>query len=140
MGYPPLPKAEIRDLVGKGMQNLVRRALASAFGVSPAVVDDDEVAAALARYQTHYASLLGRETRLYPGVREGLERLAAMGLPLAVITNKATRFVRPHLDHAGLTGVSSGCWSAATTCRRRSPRPTRCCTSRRGSESCPGNC
>ncbi|HSN45936.1 MAG TPA: HAD hydrolase-like protein, partial [Casimicrobiaceae bacterium] len=23
MGYPPLPKAEIRDLVGKGMQNLV---------------------------------------------------------------------------------------------------------------------
>jgi phosphoglycolate phosphatase len=104
MGYPPLPKAEIRDLVGKGMQNLVRRALASAFGVSPAVVDDDEVAAALARYQTHYAALLGRETRLYPGVREGLDRLAAMGLPLAVITNKATRFVRPHLDHAGLTG------------------------------------
>ncbi len=104
MGYPALPKAEIRDLVGKGMPNLVRRALASAFGTSPAVVDDDELAAALARYQAHYASLLGRETRLYPGVREGLDRLQAMGLPLAVITNKATRFVRPHLDHAGLTG------------------------------------
>ena len=104
MGYPPLPKAEIRDLVGKGMPNLVRRALASAFGTSPAVVDEDELAAALTRYQAHYASLLGRETRLYPGVREGLDRLTAMGLPLAVITNKATRFVRPHLDHAGLTG------------------------------------
>jgi phosphoglycolate phosphatase len=104
LGYPPLPKAEIRNLVGKGMPNLVRRSLASAFGVSPAAVDDDEVASALARYQTHYAALLGRETLPYPGVREGLDRLAAMDLPLAVITNKATRFVRPHLDHAGLTG------------------------------------
>ncbi len=103
LGYPPLPKAEIRDLVGKGMPNLVRRVLASAFAVSPAAVDDDEVGSALTRYQGHYAALLGRETRLYPGVREGLERLAAMGMPMAVITNKATRFVRPHLDLAGLT-------------------------------------
>jgi phosphoglycolate phosphatase len=104
LGYPPLPKAEIRDFVGKGMPNLVRRALASVNGVPPAAIDDAEVKDALTRYQAHYASLLGRETRLYPGVREGLDRLQAMGLPLAVITNKATRFVRPHLDHAGLTG------------------------------------
>ena len=61
------------------------------------------MSSALTRYQGHYAALLGRETRLYPGVREGPERLAAMGMPMAVITNKATRFVRPHLDLAGLT-------------------------------------
>ena len=33
---------------------------------------------------------------------EGLRRLEAMGIPLAVITNKATRFVRPHLVAAGI--------------------------------------
>jgi phosphoglycolate phosphatase len=33
---------------------------------------------------------------------EGLTQLAAMGIPLAVITNKATRFVRPHLAQAGI--------------------------------------
>ena len=102
LGYPPLPKAEIRDFVGKGMPNLVRRALASVNGVPPAAIDDAEVKDALTRYQAHYASLLGRETLPYPGAVEGIERLAAMGLPLAVVTNKAARFIAPHLEHAGI--------------------------------------
>jgi phosphoglycolate phosphatase len=102
LGYAPLPKATIRDLVGKGMPNLVRRALALANGISPEAVEDAEVKDALARYQEHYSSLLGRETLPYPGAVEGLRRLAAMGLPLAVVTNKAARFVAPHLEHAGI--------------------------------------
>jgi len=101
-GYALLPTSEIRDLVGKGMPNLVRRALAAALGISPVAVDEEELSAALERYQSHYAAQLGRETRLYPGVREGLDRLAAAGVPMAVITNKASRFVRPHLDMAGI--------------------------------------
>jgi phosphoglycolate phosphatase len=107
LGYPPLPKAAVRDLVGKGMPNLVRRAMALAFGVSPAAIDDAEVATALSRYQAHYAALLGRETVPFPGVREGLERLAALDIPMAVITNKSTRFVLPHLDACGLTAFFS---------------------------------
>lgn len=103
MGYPPLPKATVRNLVGKGMPNLVRRALASASGVPLVAVDDEAVSAAFVRYQAHYATLLGRESVPYPGVREGLERLAATGIPMAVITNKASRFLRPHLDLADLT-------------------------------------
>ncbi len=84
------------------MANLVRRALALATEVSPEAVDDGEVKDALIRYQAHYARRLGHETRMFPGMREGLARLAAMGFPLAVVTNKATRFVRPHLVHAGI--------------------------------------
>jgi phosphoglycolate phosphatase len=103
-GHAPLPKREIRDLVGKGMGNLVRRALAKATGMSPAAIGDDELASALARYQALYAARLGRETLPFPGMREGLDRLAAMGFPLAVITNKASRFVRPHLEQAGIAG------------------------------------
>lgn len=100
LGHPPLPKDAVGAMIGKGIANLVRRALALATGVSPEAVDEAEVKDALARYQAHYASRLGRETRLFPGMIEGLSRLAAMGFPMAVITNKATRFVRPHLVHA----------------------------------------
>jgi len=102
LGYPPLAKDVVGTLIGKGMANLVRRALALATDVSPDAVDESEVKDALDRYQAHYASRLGRETRLFPGMIEGLARLREMGIPLAVITNKATRFVRPHLVAAGI--------------------------------------
>jgi phosphoglycolate phosphatase len=102
LGHPPLPKDEVRAMVGKGMDNLVRRTLGRVTGVSPAGIDDVEVADALGRYQAHYAARLGRETLPFPGMVEGLERLSSMGFPLAVVTNKATRFVRPHLDEAGI--------------------------------------
>jgi phosphoglycolate phosphatase len=102
LGHAPLPLATIRDLVGKGMPNLIRRALAATRGVAPVAVSDAELADVLPRYQTHYAAILGHETVPFPGVVAGLERMAAMGLPLAVITNKATRFVRPHLALAGI--------------------------------------
>jgi phosphoglycolate phosphatase len=102
LGHPALPKDTIRVLVGKGMPNLVRRALALATDVSPAAIEDAELADALARYQAHYAARLGRETRPYPGMVAGLERMRAMGFPMAIVTNKAARFVRPHLAHAGI--------------------------------------
>ena len=102
LGYPPLTKDVVGAMIGKGMANLVRRALALATDVSPEAVDDDEVKDALVRYQAHYASRLGHETRLFPGMIAGLARLSAMGFPLAVITNKATQFVRPHLVQAGI--------------------------------------
>jgi phosphoglycolate phosphatase len=102
LGHPAIPKEAIRAMIGKGMANLVRRALARATGISPEAVDDVEVKDALGRYQAHYAAHLGRETRSFPGMTEGLERLHAMGFPLAVVTNKATRFVRPHLVQAGI--------------------------------------
>ncbi len=106
-GHAPLPKDHIRALVGKGMANLVRRALAAAHGVAPERIADDEVEAALAIYQARYHALLGRETAIYDGVEDGLARMKAMGLPLAVVTNKASRFVRPHLEQAGIADYFS---------------------------------
>jgi len=102
LGHPLLPEHAIRVMIGKGIANLVRRALALATGVSPEAIDDVELEDALTRYQAHYAAQLGRGTLVFPGMRDGLLRLAAMGIPLAVITNKSTRFVRPHLAHAGI--------------------------------------
>ncbi|HZQ62616.1 MAG TPA: phosphoglycolate phosphatase [Casimicrobiaceae bacterium] len=103
-GLAPLPVERVRSLVGKGMANLVRRAVAEARGISAEAIDDDEAREALELYQQHYHTVLGRHTRIFEGVREGLARMADMGLPMAVITNKATRFVRPHLVQSGLHG------------------------------------
>ncbi len=101
-GLAPLPVSAIRDMIGKGMPTLVRRALARAAGTLPDALSDGELAAALVRYQEHYAACLGRETRAFPGLAPALERVAAMGFPLAVVTNKASRFVQPHLERAGI--------------------------------------
>lgn len=101
-GHDPLPVERIRGFVGKGMVNLVRRALGECRGVSAEAIEEIEAAEALAGYQAHYHAMLGRHTQMYEGVREGLARFKEMGLPLAIITNKASRFVRPHLVQAGI--------------------------------------
>lgn len=98
-GLPALPKATIRDFVGKGMANLLTRALAMA---GAPVGGAEELAPVLARYQEIYGGLLGDETRVFPDVEESLARMRAAGVGLAVVTNKASRFVRPHLACAGI--------------------------------------
>ncbi len=99
LGLEPLPKSAIRDLVGKGIANLLARALALSRGIAP---DATEVETLLPRYQAHYAEILGHETIAFPGVVDALARLRALGFGLAVVTNKASRFVQPHLEHAGI--------------------------------------
>jgi phosphoglycolate phosphatase len=99
LGHAPLPTEVVRDLIGKGATDLIGKALTRVRGTPSR---DGEGAALLPRYQQGYASVLGRRTRLFPGVRAGLVRMHDAGFRLAVITNKATRFVRPHLEQAGI--------------------------------------
>ncbi|MEO8346738.1 MAG: phosphoglycolate phosphatase [Betaproteobacteria bacterium] len=96
---PELHVDVVRNLIGKGIADLLSRALERARGVPPR---NGEVAALLPSYQQFYASVLGRQTRLFPGVLTGLDRIRDAGFKLAVITNKATRFVLPHLEQAGI--------------------------------------
>ena len=99
LGHPPLHTVTVRDLVGKGMANLVRKAMLRARGRAP---DDTELAALVPRYQAHYENVLGRETEAFPGLLDMLVRLRDEGFRMAIVTNKATRFVRPHLEKAGI--------------------------------------
>ena len=140
LGLPPLPKDEIRAMIGKGMANLVRRALARAAGDAPDAIADAELAAALDRYQAHYAERLGRETRPFPGMVEGLDRLAAMGFALAVVTNKASRFVRPHLEQARHRALLRRRGRRRRPARARSRIRRSSCTSRASFESRPRAC
>jgi len=99
LGRPSLEVARIRDFVGKGIPKLVERALAgSVDGVAPPAL----VARALGAFERFYAEVNGRHSLLYPGVREGLQALRQMEMPLACVTNKSARFTIPLLEQLGL--------------------------------------
>ncbi|MGH8620149.1 MAG: phosphoglycolate phosphatase [Burkholderiales bacterium] len=95
----PLPEVRVRAFVGKGLAKLVKRALTDDLEGEP---DAALFARGEAVFHACYAAVNGRHTTVYPGVREGLEQLRAMGLPLACITNKSARYARPLLVQVGL--------------------------------------
>jgi phosphoglycolate phosphatase len=101
LGRPALERALIRTFVGKGIPKLVERALA---GGLEGRVDEGLLARALPVYERCYTEVNGRHTVIFPGVREGLQRLRAMRLPLACVTNKAERFTLALLEQLGLAG------------------------------------
>jgi len=94
----PLDTKIIRTFIGKGVSNLVRRALAAAGGSEP---DDALIAQALERFRVHYGRSLSVHTRPYPGVMEGVIALKTAGFPLACVTNKAAAFTLPLLQQTG---------------------------------------
>jgi len=94
-----LPEAVVRNMIGKGLANLVTRSLATAIGREPSAA---LVSHALTVYQECYLELLGTTTVPYDGVVEGLDRMHAMGLKVACVTNKVTRFTVALLERTNL--------------------------------------
>jgi len=102
LGVAPLGQAEVVALIGKGVRALVERALVRS-GASH--VDHE---AAIERFHEHYRTTIATDARLYPGAREGIERLHSAGRKLAVVTNKPRSYsekLLAHLDVAGLIDV-----------------------------------
>lgn len=96
-----LPKLDlelVRTFVGKGLANLVERSLRAALQREP---EPELLARAMPLYEANYERVNGDTTTIYPGVREGLDAFARAGLPLACITNKASRFTGPLLECIG---------------------------------------
>jgi phosphoglycolate phosphatase len=91
-------RAFIERTVGKGSEHLIRSTLMHV-GAPEQRYDE-----AWARYQHHYLAVNGQFSQVYPGAREGLDRLAARGLRLACLTNKPTAFAQPLLAAKGLSG------------------------------------
>jgi len=96
----PVPDvAAVRGYVGDGVRALLDRALAGALGHA---ADADLTARATALFEPRYGEQNGRAARLYPGVVAGLDRLGALGLRLAVVTNKPQRFSEALLAGLGI--------------------------------------
>ena len=119
LGRPALPQALVRNFVGKGIDNLVERALVGALEGAP---DPALFAQALPVYKECYAEVNGRHATVYPGVREGLDAMRAAGFRLACMTNKSERYTLPLLAQMKLDAyfpiVVSG-----DTLPRRKPDP-----------------
>lgn len=84
-GRAPLPYETVASYVGNGAPMLVRRA----FGPD---ANDQLVEQGLAYFFGYYREHMLDHTRPYPGVVEGLEKLNAAGVKMAVLTNKPVRF------------------------------------------------
>ncbi len=98
-GFPSHPLPAYRRFVGDGMERLVRRALPP--------VDEETVARVLEDMRGTYARHALRTTRPYPGVPDLLDRLAARGVPFAVLTNK------PHDAAVAMVRALLGRWRFA---------------------------
>src|SRR5689334_14426525 len=76
-GQPTLTEAQVRGLVGHGLEHLMKVILP---GVDPA--------AAAKLYREHHPSVLESHTKLLPGVEDGLKTLKQHGVKLGVCSNK----------------------------------------------------
>ena len=78
--------------------------------------------ALLAQYRSIYLARGHRQTTVYPGVAQGLERLVGRGWKLACLTNKPTAFALPLLRQKGLDGFFSAVFGGDAF-ERKKPDP-----------------
>jgi len=99
LGRNDWPLEKVMTWIGNGVPRLVKRALTGEMMAEPDAALFDK---ALPLFQKHYAAAVSEFSRPFPGVIEGLDRLAAAGFQLACITNKAEAFTLPLLRNLGL--------------------------------------
>lgn len=97
----PIAVDTIKNFVGKGSENLIRRVLGIDFDADRV---EQHFAPAMASYERHYHAINGVFSSLYPGVLEGLSVMQDKGLRLACVTNKPLAFATPLLEKTGLLG------------------------------------
>jgi len=88
-GLAPFSIAEMKALVGEGAEELVRKAFATQGRAAPG---PDEMAAIIKEYRGEYEALWREHSRSYAGIPELLDALAAHGVKMAVLSNKAQLF------------------------------------------------
>jgi phosphoglycolate phosphatase len=114
LSLPPVERAVVERLVGKGSEHLIRSILDHVLKVPPALIGQALAAINLeadaarlfpeawASYQRHYQAVNGQHAPVYLGVLQGLALLRGQGLKLACLTNKPTAFAVPLLRAKGL--------------------------------------
>jgi phosphoglycolate phosphatase len=95
MDLPPISEELVASYVGNGAPMLMRRALGAA-------ASEADVARGLEFFMTYYRAHMLDNTRLYPGVRDALDRLLEAGEKMAVLTNKPVRISRSMVEGLGL--------------------------------------
>jgi phosphoglycolate phosphatase len=97
MKLPQLQESLVADFVGEGIQKLIERSLCAATGLEPG---GGMVQEGMVLFREEYDVHLLDRTRLFPYVREGLDRLP--WARFAVVSNKPERFSRRILEGLGI--------------------------------------
>jgi phosphoglycolate phosphatase len=97
MGMTGLEFERVYSYVGNGAPVLIQRALGDQ-------ATELEVEEALEFFLEYYREHALDYTRLYPGVKESLERLEAAGKHMAVLTNKPVRMSKAIVEGLGVAG------------------------------------
>lgn len=104
VNLPPAGVQRVSTWIGNGADILIERALSWALGHPPTNHLQTE---ARALFDKHYALTIATGSRLFPEVKESLATLAASGIPMAIVTNKPTPFIRPLLVSLGINDYFS---------------------------------
>ncbi len=97
MNLPPISEELVSSYVGSGVVVLMRRALGPD-------ASEAEVQRGVEFFLGYYRDHMLDNTRLYPSVKEGLDRMRESGARMAVLTNKPVRFSRAIVEGLGLGG------------------------------------
>ena len=95
VGVAAPPLAVVKEMVGDGARELIRRALARA------AVDGD-LDALHAAFLAHYRAHVSDRSAVYPGIAEAIAALDAAGVASAVLTNKPGDIARRLLQDLAL--------------------------------------
>ncbi len=91
-GMPRRTRDEVRQFVGNGILNLIRRAV-------PDGSSDKLVSAVYDAFNEHYAAHSLDRTAPYPGVTQVLNHIRASSMRCCVVSNKGDYAVRPLVEH-----------------------------------------
>jgi phosphoglycolate phosphatase len=90
-GRPPVTPDETRRMVGHGLEALVARAIGA-----------ENVAAGVKIFRDRYEVIGPESSTLLPGADAVTRRLVEAGIPIAIASNKPSRFSRQILEGLGL--------------------------------------
>ncbi|HWT42903.1 MAG TPA: HAD-IA family hydrolase [Sphingopyxis sp.] len=128
MDRAPLPEAAVRPMIGRGAKHMLEEGLRATGGSSDGAVERlyPEL---LHFYEAHIAV----HSRPFPGVTAALDRLDALGVRTAVVTNKAEHLARILLAEFGLADRMATIIGGDTLgVRKPSPEPVHAMVERCG--------
>ena len=91
---PPLGLEDVKLMIGEGIPALIDKA----FARQGRTLSEKETNRVAKQFRDIYAVCGPRETPLFPGARDSLNRLTSFGIALGLCTNKPQRSTEPLLD------------------------------------------
>ncbi|PAL25327.1 HAD-IA family hydrolase [Sphingopyxis sp. GW247-27LB] len=121
IGRAPLTEAEVRPMIGLGGKHMLEQGLAATGGIPT-----DDVERLYSELLRYYEAHIAIGSRPFPGLHKALDRLDALGVRTAVVTNKAERLARKllgELDLADRMATIIGGDTLGAGNRKPSPAP-----------------